>query len=141
MIQGSKELLVTAFVNLIDNARKASVEGQCIELTGKTVTDEAVTDEEKTDEAVTDEVWYEVMVVDYGIGMTKEEAQRICDEFYMIDKSRARREGGAGIGMSLVSVILEHHKAKLLIESTPGKGTRMCVRFRKEEKDEAAKRS
>lgn len=151
VIQGNKELLVTAFVNLIDNARKASGEGQCIEFTGQTVTDQAVTDEAVTYEAVTekevidkektDEVWYEVMVVDYGIGMTKEEAQRICDEFYMVDKSRARREGGAGIGMSLVAVILEHHKAKLLIESTPGEGTRMCVRFRKEEKDEAAKRS
>lgn len=35
---------------------------------------------------------YEICIIDHGIGMTKEQAERICDEFYMADKSRARKE-------------------------------------------------
>lgn len=114
IIRGNKELLLTVYVNLIDNARKASGDGGRIRLEGRVPEDEAV---------------YELSVVDYGIGMTPEETTRICDEFYMVDKSRSRREGGAGIGMSLVAIILDHHGAKLQIESAPGEGTCMKVRF------------
>ena len=70
---------------------------------------------------------YEICIIDHGIGMTKEQAERICDEFYMADKSRARKEGGAGIGMSLVAIILEHHNAVLSVESEPGCGTTMRI--------------
>ena len=47
----------------------------------------------------------------------------------MVDKSRSRQEGGAGLGMSLVSVILKEHGATLDIESELGVGTRMIVTF------------
>ena len=47
----------------------------------------------------------------------------------MVDKSRTRAAGGAGLGMSLVSVILERHNAVLDIDSTPGEGTTMTVKF------------
>ena len=70
---------------------------------------------------------YEICIIDHGIGMTKEQAAKICDEFYMADKSRARKEGGAGIGMSLVAIILEHHNAVLSVESEPGCGTTMRI--------------
>ena len=120
MLYGNKELLVTALVNLLDNARKASMEHGIIEFSGKKIQEEE------------NPFYYELSVKDYGIGMTKEEAERICDEFYMADKSRARQEGGAGIGMSLVALILEHHQAELIIESEPKKGTKMRICFRKE---------
>lgn len=114
--QGNQELLVTAFVNLLDNARKASSENQVIEVIGRKQSEAEVYD-------------YELSVIDHGIGMTEEETKRICDEFYMADKSRARREGGAGLGMSLVALILERHGAKLVIESEPGSGTCMRVQI------------
>ena len=47
----------------------------------------------------------------------------------MVDKSRTRAAGGAGLGMSLVSVILERHNAVLDIDSTLGEGTKMTVQF------------
>lgn len=97
VLYGNKELLVTALANLLDNARKASKEHGVIEFSGKRIQEEE------------NPFYYELSVKDYGIGMTKEETERICDEFYMADKSRARQEGGAGIGMSLVALILEHH--------------------------------
>ena len=131
VLYGNKELLVTALVNLLDNARKASMEHGIIEFTGKKIKEKE------------SPFYYELSVRDYGIGMTKEEAERICDEFYMADKSRARQEGGAGIGMSLVALILEHHQAELIIESEPKKGTKMRICFRKEgqenEKEEEQK--
>lgn len=120
VLYGNKELLVTALVNLLDNARKASKEHGVIEFRGKRIKEEE------------NPFYYELSVKDYGIGMTKEETERICDEFYMADKSRARQEGGAGIGMSLVALILEHHQAELIVESEPKKGTKMRICFRKE---------
>lgn len=131
VLYGNKELLVTALVNLLDNARKASKEHGVIEFSGKRIQEEE------------NPFYYELSVKDYGIGMTKEETERICDEFYMADKSRARQEGGAGIGMSLVALILEHHQAELIIESEPKKGTKTRICFRKEgqenEKEEEQK--
>ena len=53
----------------------------------------------------------------------KEDQKKIFDEFFMVDKSRTRKEGGAGLGMSLVAIILEKHGAKIRIESELGKGT------------------
>ena len=130
----NRELLVTALVNLMDNARKASSEGGKVEITGKYVHDKVNSTLEdkkpqKNDESADNECadTYEICIIDYGIGMTKEQADRICDEFYMVDKSRARKEGGAGIGMSLVAVILEHHNAKLSVESEFGCGTTMRI--------------
>ena len=131
----NRELLVTALVNLMDNARKASEEGQQVEVTGKFVDNRACNiPKDKTDIGEAESAddgncarAYEICIIDHGIGMTKEQAERICDEFYMADKSRARKEGGAGIGMSLVAVILEHHNAVLSVESEPGCGTTMRI--------------
>lgn len=131
----NRELLVTALVNLMDNARKASSEGGKVEITGKYVDNKACNiPKDKTDIGEAESAddgncarAYEICIIDHGIGMTKEQAERICDEFYMADKSRARKEGGAGIGMSLVAVILEHHNAVLSVESEPGCGTTMRI--------------
>lgn len=123
----NRELLVTALVNLMDNARKASSEGGKVEITGKYVYDKVNSTLEDKKSKKNVESTYEICIIDHGIGMTKEQADRICDEFYMVDKSRARKEGGAGIGMSLVAVILEHHNAKLSVESVPGCGTTMRI--------------
>ena len=64
---------------------------------------------------------------DDGIGMNEEEVKRMWDEFYMADKSRSRKEGGAGIGMSLVALILSRHGAEWDVESSPGHGTKIRI--------------
>ncbi len=121
VIMGDKELLVTVFMNLVDNARKASKEGTSIELRGRNISGEAREDGSR---AV-----YELDVADMGIGMSKEDIAHICDEFYMADKSRSRKEGGAGLGLSLAALILAQHQAELQVESEIGKGTTMKVVF------------
>jgi signal transduction histidine kinase len=112
LISGDKELLKTVFINLIDNARKASQEGSEILFTGESAKDS-----------------YIYTVTDHGCGMDQEAVKHICDEFYMVDKSRSRKEGGAGLGMSLALLILERHGAVLSIDSTPGVGTSMQITF------------
>lgn len=121
VIMADKELFITALYNLLDNAKKASDENAKITITGNTRPKEAV---------------YELTVTDYGCGMSEEEVAHICDEFYMADKSRSRKEGGAGLGMSLVLLILKRHDARLLVESKPGRGTEVHMRFPVDTKEE-----
>ena len=110
-LQMTEELVVTAFLNLIDNARKASKPGDVIEFVGKMQEDHT----------------YLFEIIDHGSGIEREELEHICDEFYMVDKSRARKAGGTGLGLSLVALIVEKHDAKLLIESELQVGTRVKI--------------
>ena len=119
-IIGDSPLLKTAFINILDNARKASEKGDEISFTGKYIPSDKK--DEESDK-------YIFTVEDHGIGISEEDIEKICDEFYMVDKSRSRKEGGAGLGMSLVSAILKEHNADLKIESKLGEGTRMIVTF------------
>ena len=72
---------------------------------------------------------YNVLVKDDGCGMEMEDIKKITEAFYMIDKSRARKEGGAGIGMTLCKKIINLHNAKWSIKSKPGKGTIVSITF------------
>lgn len=112
VIIGEKDLLVSLLVNLIDNARKASYEKGDIWITGKKNQDD-----------------YEIMVKDNGCGIPEEELSKITEAFYMVDKSRARKEGGAGLGMTLCSKIVEIHDAKWRIRSKEGEGTTIWISF------------
>lgn len=122
-LEGDSELLKTVFINLIDNARKASKEGDTVEFSGHPVSDFSHNPNEKPTAA------YCFTVRDHGIGISEEDQKKIFDEFFMVDKSRTRAAGGAGLGMSLVAVILERHDAKIRLESTPGEGTTFTVTF------------
>lgn len=66
---------------------------------------------------------WELSVTDTGCGMAAEELPRITEAFYMVDKSRARRAGGSGLGLSLCAEIARAHGTALEFESRPGKGT------------------
>ena len=65
-----------------------------------------------------------ITVTDNGCGMTEEQLQRVTEPFYMVDKSRARRMNGSGVGLALCERIAALHGTKLQFESTPGVGTR-----------------
>ena len=72
---------------------------------------------------------YEIKVVDNGRGIPQEEIARITEAFYMVDKSRSRKEGGAGIGMALCQKIITLHQGELKIDSKLGEGTVMRLYF------------
>lgn len=115
-LSGEHDLLISLFSNLVDNARKALQEGGKIWIEGRNTTE-----------------GYQFLIKDNGCGMPQEEIDKITEAFYMVDKSRSRKEGGAGLGMTLCSRIVEVHNAKWYITSKEGEGTSVWVVFRTEE--------
>ena len=55
------------------------------------------------------------------------ELNKITEPFYMVDKSRSRAEGGAGLGLALCKRIAELHRGRLRFESKEGQGTMVTV--------------
>lgn len=64
-----------------------------------------------------------ISVRDYGIGIAKEELDKIFESFYQVDNSSTRRFGGVGIGLALVKLILDHHGVEISVKSEVGKGS------------------
>ena len=99
--------LLTSFVlNLVDNAGKASENGGKIRI---------IADDKA------------LIVEDQGRGIAPEEIERVTEAFYMVDKSRSRKEGGAGLGLALCKEIADLHHWELTIESESGNGTRVIL--------------
>ena len=70
-----------------------------------------------------------VSVSDTGIGIPKEHHERIFERFYRVDKSHSKERGGTGLGLSIVKHGALLHGAKVSVDSTPGKGTRIEMQF------------
>ena len=104
------DLIKTVLLNLLDNGRKAMEGGGTLQLLGRF-------EQEKGREG------FAFYVKDTGKGMPKEELSRITEAFYMVDKSRARRQGGAGLGLALCAEIVKRHRGRLSFQSVEGRGT------------------
>ena len=77
-----------------------------------------------------------VTLRDYGRGIPKEDLQKITEAFYMVDKSRSRKEHGAGLGLALAVKIAKLHHTDLVYESVAGQGTCVSFMLAKEADDE-----
>ena len=108
------QLLGEIIYNLCDNAIKYNRPGGRVD----------VSVENRSSEAV-------LTVRDTGIGIPKEHQSRIFERFYRVDKSHSKETGGTGLGLSIVKHAALIHDARIEVDSTPGKGTAMTVRFPK----------
>lgn len=70
-----------------------------------------------------------IIVTDNGIGIPKEQQERIFERFYRIDKSHSKERGGTGLGLSIVKHGAILHGAQVHVDSEPGKGTKMELVF------------
>lgn len=70
-----------------------------------------------------------VIVKDTGIGIPKDQQERIFERFYRVDKSHSKETGGTGLGLSIVKHGAIFHHAQIKVESEVGKGTKMEVTF------------
>lgn len=102
------DLMVTLIANLLSNAIRFSEPGSRVWLTAETDG---------------------FSVRDEGCGIPKEHLPHVRDAFYMVDKSRARSQQGAGLGLSICSRIAALHGASMDIQSEQGRGTRVSLRF------------
>ncbi|RNC87778.1 MAG: sensor histidine kinase [Winogradskyella sp.] len=72
-----------------------------------------------------------IRVTDNGEGIEKEHLSRLFERFYRVDKSGSRKEGGSGLGLSIVKHIIEAHNEKIYIESEPGVGSEFSFTLEK----------
>lgn len=70
-----------------------------------------------------------VIVTDTGIGIPKDQQERIFERFYRVDKSHSKETGGTGLGLSIVKHGAMIHDAQIHVESEVGKGTKMEITF------------
>lgn len=102
------DLMTDVLINLIDNGVKASDCGGKIVLRAY------------------DNI---IEVQDFGQGIPAEEQEKIMEPFYMVDKSRSRKSGGAGLGLALTAMIAKQHNISIQIDSKEGNGTRIILQF------------
>lgn len=71
-------------------------------------------------------------VRDTGIGISKEEQERVFERFYRVDKSHSKEIGGTGLGLSIVKHGALYHEARIELDSTLGEGSEFRILFQKE---------
>ena len=72
-----------------------------------------------------------VRVTDNGEGIGKEHLPRLFERFYRVDKSGSRKEGGSGLGLSIVKHIIEAHDEKIYVESEENVGSEFSFTLEK----------
>lgn len=118
---GDVALLKSLLYNLLDNAVKASAPGGEVHLRGEAAGP-----------------FVRLTVRDEGAGMSPEAVARATEPFYMEDKSRSRKAGGAGLGLALCAAIVRAHGGRLVIDSVRGLGTTVTVTLPREREEESA---
>jgi len=108
-VMGDKVRLQQLFTNLIDNAIKYTPKGSI-----------HVTVEKKESAGL-------VKIKDTGIGIPKEEQEKIFERFYRTDKSRSRETGGVGLGLSIAEWIVRAHHGRIEVDSELNKGSTFMV--------------
>ena len=111
-VYGIPQLLGTIVYNLCDNAIKYNRRGGSVTVTT-----------ENGAGGVT------LTVSDMGIGIPKDQQDRIFERFYRVDKSHSKDVGGTGLGLSIVKHAALLHNATVTVDSTPGAGTTFTVFF------------
>ncbi|MDH3973106.1 MAG: ATP-binding protein [Deltaproteobacteria bacterium] len=110
-LKGDKLKLSELMSNIIENAINYNKKGGTIDIVISSQGDEII-----------------IKVTDTGIGISKEEREKIFDRFYRIDKSRGLVEG-SGLGLPIVKAIVEAHAGHVDVESEEEKGTTFTVRL------------
>ena len=107
MVYADKDRITQVLTNLVVNSIKYGKENGYTEI--------EVDDHDK-DRII-------IKVIDDGEGIEEEHLPRLFERFYRIDKTRSRKKGGSGLGLSIVKHIIEAHQEHIFVKSKVGKGT------------------
>ncbi|WP_417685180.1 ATP-binding protein [Roseibium sp.] len=119
IITGERDELIQVAENLIENALKYGGSGGKVTLGVHATAGGA------------DNGQWDLSVRDYGEGIPAEHLPRLTERFYRVNADSSRAMKGTGLGLAIVKHILNRHRARLEIESTPGEGATFTVHFPK----------
>jgi two-component system phosphate regulon sensor histidine kinase PhoR len=108
---GDYDELTIVFQNLIDNAIKYAKPATTVKVTARSLEQGSVS----------------VAVSDEGDGIPAAHLPRLTERFYRVDTARSRQLGGTGLGLAIVKHVVNRHRGRLEIQSTPGKGSVFTV--------------
>lgn len=114
IVNGVRHILYEMMYNVADNAIKYNHEGGYVKVKVK-----------KNQNQV------QISIEDNGIGIKKEEQERIFERFYRVDKSHSKKTGGTGLGLSIVKHGAILHDARIEIDSEPERGTKIILILKK----------
>ena len=117
-VRADERALKQIVVNLVSNAVKFSHEGGEVTIRGR-----------ETSEVST------LTVIDRGIGIRPEETQAALTPFEQTSGATHAKENGTGLGLPITKLLVEQHGGTLMLDSTPGAGTRITLNFPKDETD------
>ncbi len=112
VIDGDRRQLVSALVNVLDNAVKYSE-----------ASSEVVVSAARSDDHVA------ISVADHGIGIPTRDLERVFERFYRVDRARSRETGGTGLGLAIVRHVVNNHDGEIEVSSEEGVGTTFVLRF------------
>jgi two-component system phosphate regulon sensor histidine kinase PhoR len=112
LVRGERDELIRLIENLVENALKYGASGKRVEIGLRADGGDAV-----------------LSVRDFGPGIAPEHLPRLTERFYRVDVAHSREQGGTGLGLAIVKHIAARHRARLSIESEPGKGAVFSLRF------------
>ena len=105
-VYGDQPLLVTAIANLVSNAIAYSPNGSPVSISRR-----------RRGHNV------EIAVTDRGIGIAREDQERVFERFFRVDKARSRATGGTGLGLAIVKHVAANHNGSIRLWSQPGTGS------------------
>jgi two-component system sensor histidine kinase SenX3 len=105
-VHGDQPLLVTAIANLVSNAIAYSPNGSAVSISRRRRGPNV-----------------EIAVTDRGMGIAREDQERVFERFFRVDKARSRATGGTGLGLAIVKHVAANHNGSIRLWSQPGTGS------------------
>ncbi len=112
VVQGDALQLASAVGNMLENAVKYSDRGDVVQVRVRSDSDSV-----------------EIAVVDEGVGIPRQDLDRVFERFYRVDRARARTTGGTGLGLSIVRHVASNHGGSISVDSTEGEGSTFSLRL------------
>lgn len=105
-VRADRTGLERILLNLVENAIKYSDEDSPVEVSARLQSGQML-----------------VLVRDEGVGIPKDDQERVFERFYRVDKARSRAAGGTGLGLSIVKHLVQAHGGEVWVDSVPGRGS------------------